>query len=435
MTSHEMQLLRGFYENQLSNQILSFWLPRCEDKVYGGYFNCFDNRGMELLSHDKYTWSQGRFVWMFSKLAALNAPVFSHAQRREFLRLAGAGARFLMKHCLMETDDWRCVFLMGEDGAPKKVDGCDTLDMSIYADCFVVAGLAKYAEATGDRDAYFFAKRLYRSIVQRVKDGNFHTLPYPLSPAYRAHGIPMILSSVTKELYTAAVRMNPSYCDQLKQYLTDFTQDILTHFMDENHLIHEVIRRDGSFLPQVLGQHINPGHTLEDMWFMIDAADILAQPAMVRQAALVAKHTLKAGWDDDFGGILHFASMTGGQPTGDAAGVEDEPMTRQLSGWGDKLWWVHSEALYTTLLCYARTGDEAFLDWHRRVFDYTFKAFPGDDPEIREWIQILGRDGTPQDKVVALPVKDPYHITRNLALMLELLYHMPAALEEAANGS
>jgi len=66
------------------------------------------------------------------------------------------------------------------------------------------------------------------------------------------------------------------------------------------------------------------------------------------------------------------------------------------------------------------------LDWHDKLFDYTFTTFPNPDPDIREWIQIRRRDGAPQDKVVALPVKDPYHITRNLILILELLYRMPA---------
>ncbi|MDD6683220.1 MAG: hypothetical protein PUE61_08735 [Clostridiales bacterium] len=56
----------GFFENELTNQILSFWMKRCEDKKYGGFLNCFDNKGEKLVSHDKYTWSQGRFVWMFS---------------------------------------------------------------------------------------------------------------------------------------------------------------------------------------------------------------------------------------------------------------------------------------------------------------------------------------------------------------------------------
>ena len=73
MERSEIRKLFGFYENELSNQILSFWLPRCLDTQYGGYVNCFDNSGRNLVSCDKYTWSQGRFVWMFAKLAQLDA--------------------------------------------------------------------------------------------------------------------------------------------------------------------------------------------------------------------------------------------------------------------------------------------------------------------------------------------------------------------------
>ena len=40
---------------------------------------------------------------------------------------------------------------------------------------------------------------------------------------------------------------------------------------------------------------------------------------------------------------------------------------------------------------------------------------------MREWIQIRTREGYPQEKVVALPVKDPYHIIRNVILIIELL--------------
>lgn len=122
--------------------------------------------------------------------------------------------------------------------------------------------------------------------------------------------------------------------------------------------------------------------------------------------------------------------MAAGEPVGSTDGVADEPMTRQLSGWDDKLWWVHSEALYTTLLCYARSGDPVFLDWHDRIFAYTFRTFPNPDPEVREWIQIRRRDGSPQEKTVALPVKDPYHIARNLVLLLELLYQQSAKEEK-----
>ena len=108
MQKAELRRLFGFYENELSNQILSFWLPRCLDTVNGGYFNCYDNRGEHLVSHDKYTWSQGRFVWMYAKLAQLAAPIFTREQREHFLALAKSGRDFLMAHCLMGENDWRC---------------------------------------------------------------------------------------------------------------------------------------------------------------------------------------------------------------------------------------------------------------------------------------------------------------------------------------
>ena len=92
-----------------------------------------------------------------------------------------------------------------------------------------------------------------------------------------------------------------------------------------------------------------------------------------------------------------------------------------LGDWGSKLWWVHSEALYTSLLMYDSTGDPEFLDMFEKIFDYTYKTFPNPDRNIREWIQIRTREGLKQDKVVALPVKDPYHIIRNVIMIIELL--------------
>ena len=423
MNAMERKKLFGFFENELTNQILSFWMKRCEDKEYGGFLNCFDNKGEKLVSHDKYTWSQGRFVWMFSALAMTDAPIFTREQRAEFLRLARQGADFIMNHCLMGKDDWRCVFLMERDGAPKKVDGWDELDMSIYADCFAVIGLARYALASGDGEKYAFAKALHASCVERIEKNVFNTLPYPLSPRYRAHGIPMIMSNTTKELSLAAAKLDAGYEEYLKKLVKGYTEDILSHFVDGQDVLHEIIMSaDNAFFPQLLGQHMNPGHTIEDGWFMLEAAEICGEKQWEEKIFRVVKKALENGWDEEFGGILHFSGVTGGEPVGDLDGVENETMTRQLTDWGSKLWWVHSEALYTTLLCYMKSHDPAFLSWFEKVFDYTFRVFPGKNPEIREWIQIRTREGNPQEKVVALPVKDPFHITRNLLLILELLH-------------
>ncbi len=424
MERRELKRMAGFYENELLNRFLSFWIPRCVDTENGGFVNCFTNDGSKLVSRDKYVWSQGRFVWVFSKLASTSAPIFSEKQRNEYLKLARHGVDFLMEHCLMGPDDFRCIFLLDEKGNPKYVDGCDRLDMSIYADCFVAGGLAMYSAQTDAPEVYEFAKKLYLSITERVEKNDFQTLPYPLSKNLRAHGIPMILSNITKDIYMASLKYEPEYSPAAVKKMEAYSSDTLEHFVDDEYRLHEIITDKNEFFGKTLGMHINPGHTLEDVWFMLDTAELSGHSDWKEKIYQLALTALSVGWDEEYGGILHFASLTGGCPDGDNTGYEEEPMAKQLSGWGDKLWWVHSEALYCTLRCYAESGIEEFFIWHNRLFDYIYNLYPNTDPEIFEWIQIRERDGRPAEKVVALPVKDPYHIMRNLILIIECLYRM-----------
>lgn len=413
--------LNRFFESVLTESLLSYWLPRCEDTQYGGYLNCFDNMGETLVSHDKYTWSQGRFVWIFSRLFSTSVPIFSEEERKEFLRLAAQGAQFLMQHCLIAKDDWRCVFLLERDGRPKQITADSPLDASIYADCFAILGLGMYAYASEDVQAYQFAKALYLSATERLKTGVFNTLPYPLSSAYRAHGIPMIFNNTARELYRAAQFFDPAFGAALQEDMRQFSADILDNFVDENDVLREIITAENEFFPEVLGEHQNPGHVLEDIWFHLDVAALCDMPEIKPILFRIAKKTLEHGWDEQDGGLLHFSGLTGGEPTGSLETVADEPMTKQLSGWSDKLWWVHSEALYTALRCYVESKDPAFLAWFYTIKEYTFATFPHPDKEVGEWIQIRTRDGSPQEKIVALPVKDPFHIIRNVILILELL--------------
>lgn len=57
--SHKLNVskLIEFYQDQLLNSMLPFWLKNAIDFEGGGYYTCFDNSGRILLSQDKYTWS------------------------------------------------------------------------------------------------------------------------------------------------------------------------------------------------------------------------------------------------------------------------------------------------------------------------------------------------------------------------------------------
>ena len=411
-----------FFKTELTDNLLYFWLPRCIDKENGGYLNCFSNDGSKLVSKDKYTWSQGRFLWTFSKLATIQSDMFSDDDRKKFLELAKSGRDFLLKHVLIAPDDYRCIFLMEADGTPKYVAGFDELDMSISADCFVVMGFACYAAATGDRESWEFAKKLNESVWERYQSDNYKSLPYPVSPQYSPHAKPMILTNVNSEIYKSALKFDPEYAKKALEYIEHCHRDVFERFKDENNLVHEFKYADGDFPNDLFGQHINPGHTLEDMWFQLEAQDVLGISDYDKDIANIVKQTMNVGWDKEFGGIYHFVTCDGKGMTGDVGKAKDEPqMKLVLDDWTSKLWWVHSEALYTTLLMYDHTDDEEFLAMFEKMFEYTYKTFPNPNRDIREWIQIRTREGAPQEKVVALPVKDPYHIIRNIVLIIELL--------------
>ena len=89
-----------------------------------------------------------------------------------------------------------------------------------------------------------------------------------------------------------------------------------------------------------------------------------------------------------------------------------------MDTWDMKLWWPHSEILYVFPYLYTLTGDEDFAKLYEKSAEYVFATFP--NREIGEWIQIRTRDGSPQEKLVALPVKDPFHILRNFIKIVEL---------------
>jgi N-acylglucosamine 2-epimerase len=284
-------------------------------------------------------------------------------------------------------------------------------------------GFAAYAIAANDRESYLFAKALGESVWERYNDSEYHTLPYPLSARYRAHSKPMILTNVNCELCKAAKLFEADYLPVLCERIALCQCEVFEIFADSEHLVHEVCYKTGGFPENLFGEHINPGHVIEDMWFQVEAADILGDFCNIDRICRVAKQTLKTGWDEKYGGFYHFVKVNGEEGMeGDLGDAADEPqMKLVLDDWGSKLWWVHSEALYTTLLLFDRTDDEEFLAWFERVFDYVFSTFPNPDKSIGEWIQIRTREGKPQEKVVALPVKDPYHIIRNVILIIELL--------------
>src|SRR4051812_7368317 len=189
----------------LVDSIIPFWW-RSVDEARGGVFNCWNNAGTHLVSRDKFTWSQARFAWLWSRLADLCVHGEIVGNASAFQAHAAKTVGFLRAHAFLP--DGRCAFLLSEDGEVKEAIPGRGPAPSIYADCFVVMGCAEFARVSGQREMLDVAWRLFEDIERRVALGGFPTHPEPTPKGFEAHGIVMILLNLTLVLVDACERLN-----------------------------------------------------------------------------------------------------------------------------------------------------------------------------------------------------------------------------------
>ncbi|NMA82562.1 MAG: N-acylglucosamine 2-epimerase [Epulopiscium sp.] len=418
MVKQSSEELLLFYQNHLLNDIVPFW-DRAVDRDYGGVFTCFNNEGTKLLSKDKYTWSQGRFIWCWSTLYEMMKAGKIHGELDRYAEEAQQAVSFLQQHVLLENG--HCAFLLSKEGRKKEPVLGKGYDTSFYADAFVILGFAKYAKVFQEVSLLDWILDLYDSVQRRLERGVFKCEPYPIPEGYQAHGVSMIMLNVTQELSDTLEYLQHPRAEEIQRQSVEYMKKIMDVFCDKEYRMAETLTIQGERDASLLSRHMNPGHTIECMWFVLHTAQKSKQTSYVKKAGEVVKKAFELGWDEEKGGLLRFVDFQGGPPKGE---WKDDPHTSLIaSTWDYKLWWPHSEALYTTLLFYTLTKEDIYWREYKRVHEYTFHTFPNPNEDIGEWIQIRGRDGKPVEQVVALPVKDPYHILRNLLLIIELLYN------------
>ena len=374
------------YRTLLNDGIIPFWLKHGVDREYGGVLSCMKEDGT-VVSTEKYTWSQARFVWTMSAL-------YNRFEKRpEFLEVARQTLDFLLAHG--RDEQGRFVYRMSREG--EHLEGAT----SIYADCFVVYGIGEYCRAVPDPELMATARAILARVRRRVEEPDFgETAPYGLPPGRRVHGIPMILTEVTGEL---AETLGDA---ELEAGALEYANRILNRFVQpDRKLLLEFLTHDYGLLPPNEGTFVMPGHAIESMWFILHRARRAGDTAMIRRAVEVIRWHLEFGWDPEYGGIF--------------LGMDAEGHPPYLPNGDKKLWWPHTEALNAVLLAGQLTGEPWCEEWYQRLHDWSFAHFPMEG--CGEWWQRLDHQGRQSTELIALPVKDPFHLPRAVILILQLL--------------
>jgi N-acylglucosamine 2-epimerase len=361
-----MQNYSILYRDELLQKTIPFWQSHSIDARCGGYLTSLDRDGA-VYDTDKWMWLQAREIWTF---AVLYREV---EQRPEWFTMAKHGMEFLRR--FGRDPEGAFYFGLTREGKPL-VQG-----YNIYADFFAAmafSAMDAIQPGSGYREE---TEKTFESILKRRDNpkGQYNKA-VPGTRPLKSHSFPMMLSILSMEIEPILGK------DYVEEVLRKTVDEIFTDFYKEEHgAVLENVAPDGGFVDSFEGRLISPGHTVESMWFLMDAGERLGDNGVIRKAADITLEALERGWDKDFRGLFYFLDVKGKYP----------PL--QLE-WDQKLWWVHLEGLIACAKGYLHTKDERLLRWFEKLHGYTWEHFR--DPWYGEWFGYLNRRGG-----VLLPIK------------------------------
>jgi len=333
-------------------------MKHSRDEKCGGYFTSLDRDG-SVYDTDKWMWLQGREMWTFAAFYSLIEP------RREWLDMALHGAEFIQRHGADSSGAY--YFGLTREGKPL------IQPYSIFSDCFCAMGFGALAAIQPGMGYEELSRKIFMAILER-KDNpkGKYSKQVPHTRPLKSFALPMILCNLAMELENI---MGKEYVDQL---VKELVKEIRTfYYKKEWDCILENVALNGDFTDCYEGRTISPGHTIEAMWFLMDAGKRLGDEELVTWAADITLKTLDKGWDREFSGLYYFLDVKGKYPL-------------QLE-WDQKLWWVHMESLVACAKGYLYTGNDELRQWFLKLHDYTWKHFK--DSEYPEWYGYLNRRG------------------------------------------
>ena len=385
----DTQLFRQSFSDELTQNILPFWLDRMPDPS-GGWYGRIDGDGRLVPDAPKGAILNARILWTFSSAFRLiGRPEYRAAAERAFLEIRD---RFF--------DPEQGGVFWSLDAAGRPLD----TKKQFYAIAFAIYGLAEYYRATGVGEALDLAVRLYRDIEAHSFDGDGYLeactrdwAPIEdmrLSEKDRNDAKTMNTHLHILEGYTCLYRVWKD--DGLRTQLAGLVEIFLDRIVrPDGHL--------GLFFDTAWNSQsemVSYGHDIEASWLLEEAADLLEDAELGARTSAACRRIAAAsleGWKAGTGMIY-----------------EMDPVTAHTDA--DRHWWVQAETVVGCWNRFQRDGDAA---WARRAadtWDFIRREIVCPDGEWYWSLRADGTHNTVDDRAGFW--KCPYHNSR---MCLELL--------------
>ena len=365
------------YKEDLTQNIMPFWMKYGVDKKNGGVYTCVDRDG-SLMDTTKSVWFQGRFAFVC-------AYAYNHIEKNEeWLAAAQSTIDFIEKYCF--DNDGHMYFSITHDGRPLRKR------RYVFSETFAAIAMSEYALASGDRSYADKAVKIFKDTLRFLSTPGFLTPKFEPEVKLQGHSIVMILINVASCL--RLVSDDPILTRQIDESI----EKLKKYFMHpEFKALLESVGPNGEFIDTNMTRLINPGHCIETAWFIMEEAKTRNWNKDLTDMALtIFDWSWDWGWDKSYGGIINFR---------DCRNLPVQDYSQDM-----KFWWPQCETIIASLYAYLATGDDEYIYRHQRISEWTCAHFP--DAKYGEWYGYLHRDGRVAQPAKGNLFKGPFHIPR-----------------------
>ena len=376
--------------DRLGQAIALFWKKHGPDSR-GGFYGVLDEQGRPVAPHNKAVIPQARHLWAFAAWYKLTEPT------PEIKTLCDDLYTFLTGH-FRDANTEEYFWMTDDRGRPLKAEHC------LYADSFVILGLALYARVFSHAKALERAMACFRAIDARAHDAKAGGYDQ-LGEIFWEGGVKRawVVEGARKETNTH-IHLLESYTtlleaghDPLVAARLEELLDLIAYtFTQAPGYVHTQFTADWK---PVGPPRVSYGHDVETAWLLYEAASLLGRAGdekLKEQIVKIGSLSAREGWDGKRGGLFQ-------------TGVPGGRITDRT-----KVWWIQAETVLGLLRLYFLSGEAEWLEKTEKTLDWIERNQV--NMKTGEWFENADETGRiTGSRRMAHDWKSSYHTLRAMA--------------------
>lgn len=391
---NRFSVLKQELKNELTNNILPFWMKKMADEKNGGFYGQITGKNQLIPDAPKGGILNARILWTFSSAAL-------HLKNQLYLQFAERAKDYIFNH-FFDAEKGGTYWTLHANGTPA-----DT-KKQIYSQAFFIYALTEYYRATGDTDCLNKAVELFQLIEKYSFDNEFNGYFEAYNRYWELLEDLRLSEKDANEKKTMNTHLHilEAYTNLYRVWKNEHLKNQLQNLIEI--FISKIINPETYHLDLFFDEKWNRkstifsfGHDIESTWLLLEAAEILGNSGLLKK---VREVTLK----------VTDAAAEGIQANGGLIN-EKNYSTGHIDSNFD--WWPQAEAMVGFFNAYQNTKNEEYASKTLLIWNFTKENII--DSKSGEWFWSISpalEKNTSDDKAGFW--KCPYHNSR---MCLELM--------------